>query len=213
VQPTSRGRRWPWTAEWSCSNVGEEKERAVPGPLEVGRRSGGTVGAARRDFASPLLGRRGRRQSQLGRDLRDLLPPERGVTARHAAAGVRSRGVVRAANGGVWGARARGIFLALIGTTLVAGALWSQVFLVPRLAEASPEVTDRGTGSVLAGFLLSFLKFGVGWVVVGVATCGPGCSRGGPLFCSSSGRCRRYYLFPPGRSYWKSRRLASGLLF
>jgi hypothetical protein len=48
--------------------------------------------------------------------------------------------------------------------------LWSQVFLVPRLAEASPEVTDRGTGSVLAGFLLSFLKFGVGWVVVGVAT-------------------------------------------
>jgi hypothetical protein len=59
-----------------------------------------------------------------------------------------------------------GFFLALIGTTLAAGALWSQVFVVPRLAE----VADRGTGSVLAGFLLSFLIFGVGWVVFGAAT-------------------------------------------
>ena len=42
--------------------------------------------------------------------------------------------------------------------------------MVPRLAEAAPEVADRGTGSVLAGFLLSFLIFGVGWVVLGVAT-------------------------------------------
>ncbi len=63
-----------------------------------------------------------------------------------------------------------GFFLALIGTTLAAGALWSQVFVVPRLAEAAPEVADRGTGSVLAGFLLSFLIFGVGWVVFGAAT-------------------------------------------
>jgi hypothetical protein len=63
-----------------------------------------------------------------------------------------------------------GFFLALIGTTLAAGALWSQVFVVPRLAEAAPEVADRGTGSVLAGFLLSFLILGVGWVVFGVAT-------------------------------------------
>jgi hypothetical protein len=63
-----------------------------------------------------------------------------------------------------------GFFLALIGTTLAAGALWSQVFVVPRLAEAAPEVADRGTGSVLVGFLLSFLILGVGWVVFGVAT-------------------------------------------
>ena len=63
-----------------------------------------------------------------------------------------------------------GFFLALIGTTLAASALWSQVFVVPRLAEAAPEIADRGTGSVLAGFLLSFLTFGVGWVVFGVAT-------------------------------------------
>ena len=48
--------------------------------------------------------------------------------------------------------------------------MWTQVFVVPRLAEATPEVADRGMGSVLAGFLLSFLIFGVGWVVLGVPT-------------------------------------------
>jgi hypothetical protein len=63
-----------------------------------------------------------------------------------------------------------GFVLALLGTTLAAGAAWSQVFVVPRLAEVAPTVADQGTGSVLAGFLLSFLLFGVGWVVFGVAT-------------------------------------------
>ncbi len=63
-----------------------------------------------------------------------------------------------------------GFFLAVVGTALAAGALWSQVFVVPRLAEAAPEVADRGEGSVLAGFLLSFLLFGVGWAVFGAAT-------------------------------------------
>jgi membrane-bound ClpP family serine protease len=63
-----------------------------------------------------------------------------------------------------------GFLLALVGTTMAAGALWSQVFVVPRLAEAAPEVADRGSGSVLAGFLLSFLLFGVGWLLFGVAT-------------------------------------------
>ena len=58
----------------------------------------------------------------------------------------------------------------MVGTTLAAGALWSQVFVVPRLAEAAPEVADEGAGSVLAGFLLSFLLFGVGWAVFGAAT-------------------------------------------
>jgi len=63
-----------------------------------------------------------------------------------------------------------GFLLALVGTTMAAGALWSQVFVVPRLAEVAPEVADRGSGSVLAGFLLSFLIFGVGWLLFGVAT-------------------------------------------
>jgi hypothetical protein len=62
-----------------------------------------------------------------------------------------------------------GFLLALIGTTMAAGALWSQVFVVPHLAQAAPEVADRGAGSVLAGYLLSFLLFGVGWLVFGVA--------------------------------------------
>src|SRR5688572_27462838 len=63
-----------------------------------------------------------------------------------------------------------GFLLALIGTAMAAGALWSQVFVVPQLAQAAPEVADRGAGSVLAGYLLSFLLFGVGWLVFGVAT-------------------------------------------
>ena len=63
-----------------------------------------------------------------------------------------------------------GFLLALVGTTMAAGALWSQVFVVPRLSEASPAVVDQAGGSVLAGFLLSFLLFGVGWLVFGVAT-------------------------------------------
>ncbi len=63
-----------------------------------------------------------------------------------------------------------GFVLALLGTTLAAGAAWSQVFVVPRLAEVAPAVADQGAGSVLAGFLLSFLLFGVGWLVFGVAT-------------------------------------------
>jgi hypothetical protein len=63
-----------------------------------------------------------------------------------------------------------GFLLALLGTTLGAGASWSQVFVVPRLAEVSPTVADQGAGSVLAGFLLSFLLFGAGWIVFGVAT-------------------------------------------
>jgi hypothetical protein len=63
-----------------------------------------------------------------------------------------------------------GFVLALLGTTLAAGAAWSQVFVVPRLAEVAPTVADQGAGSVLAGFLLSFLLFGVGWILFGVAT-------------------------------------------
>jgi hypothetical protein len=63
-----------------------------------------------------------------------------------------------------------GFLLALLGSTLAAGALWSQVFVVPRLAEVAPAVVNQAAGSVLAGFLLSFLLFGVGWLVFGVAT-------------------------------------------
>jgi len=63
-----------------------------------------------------------------------------------------------------------GFLLALVGTAMAAGALWSQVFVVPRLAEVAPAVVDTGAGSVLVGFLLSFLIFGVGWLVFGVAT-------------------------------------------
>jgi hypothetical protein len=63
-----------------------------------------------------------------------------------------------------------GFVLALLGTVLAAGAAWSQVFVVPHLAEVAPAVADQGAGSVLAGFMLSYLLFGVGWLLFGVAT-------------------------------------------
>lgn len=63
-----------------------------------------------------------------------------------------------------------GFLLALVGTAMAVGALWSQVFVVPRVAEVAPAIADTGSGSVLAGFLLSFLLFGAGWLVFGVAT-------------------------------------------
>ena len=48
-----------------------------------------------------------------------------------------------------------GFLLALLGTTLAAGALWSQQLELPRLAALAPPVVNQGAGPVPAGFLLS----------------------------------------------------------
>lgn len=61
--------------------------------------------------------------------------------------------------------------LALAGTVLAAGGAWDQVFAVPYLASEAPAVLDRETsGSLLAGFFLSFALLAVGWALFAIAT-------------------------------------------
>ncbi len=43
-------------------------------------------------------------------------------------------------------------------------------FVLPELAQRAPGMADQSTGSVLAGFFLSFLVMGAGWLVFAVAT-------------------------------------------
>jgi hypothetical protein len=61
--------------------------------------------------------------------------------------------------------------LALVGTMLAAGGAWDQVFTVPYLANEAPAVLDAGTsGSLLAGFFLSFSLLALGWALFAIAT-------------------------------------------
>jgi hypothetical protein len=63
-----------------------------------------------------------------------------------------------------------GFALALAGTVLAAGGQWTYVFVVPHIARPVPELVNESTGSVLAGFVLSYAAAGLGWVLFGVAT-------------------------------------------
>ena len=64
-----------------------------------------------------------------------------------------------------------GALLALTGTVLAAGGAWDSVFTVPYLAEVAPAVLDRATsGSLLAGYVMSYLVFAAGWAAFAVAT-------------------------------------------
>lgn len=70
---------------------------------------------------------------------------------------------------GVFGAGA--FTLALMGTMLAAGAAWDQVFTVPYLANEAPAVLDTETsGSLLAGFFLSFTVLALGWALFAIAS-------------------------------------------
>jgi uncharacterized membrane protein (UPF0136 family) len=60
-----------------------------------------------------------------------------------------------------------GFLVAFLGTALVAGVSWGDVFVVPILADAAPEVLDAGPP---LGIILSFGVFTVGWVLFGLAT-------------------------------------------
>lgn len=61
--------------------------------------------------------------------------------------------------------------VALTGTLLAAGGAWDSLFTVPYLAEHAPAVVDRNTdGSLLAGYVLSYLLFAIGWIAVAVTT-------------------------------------------
>ena len=63
-----------------------------------------------------------------------------------------------------------GFVTAVVGTVLGAGGYWTYVFVLPELAQRPPGMADQSTGSVLAGFFLSFLVMGAGWLVFAVAT-------------------------------------------
>jgi hypothetical protein len=61
--------------------------------------------------------------------------------------------------------------VALVGTVLAAGGAWDQVFTVPYLASEAPAVLDSETsGSLLAGFFVSFTVLAIGWVLFAIAT-------------------------------------------
>ena len=61
--------------------------------------------------------------------------------------------------------------VALAGTLLAAGGAWDSLFTVPYLAEHAPDVLDRNTdGSLLAGYVLSYLVLVAGWAAVAVVT-------------------------------------------
>jgi hypothetical protein len=59
---------------------------------------------------------------------------------------------------------------ALLGTALAIGAAWTYVFVLPYLAGNAPELADSSTGTVLVGFVVSYLLMGLGWLLFGVAT-------------------------------------------
>lgn len=63
-----------------------------------------------------------------------------------------------------------GFLIAFLGTALVVGVTWSQVFVFPSLAVEAPEFLDaeQVAGPVDAGFMLSFIVAAVGWALFGV---------------------------------------------
>jgi len=76
---------------------------------------------------------------------------------------------VQAQEAGVLGVIALGA--AILGTVFMAGDWWFEAFAVPRLAEVDPSAMDTFTGGqLLAGGLTSFVLFGIGWVLYGIAS-------------------------------------------
>ena len=61
-----------------------------------------------------------------------------------------------------------GFLVAFLGTALLAGVLWFELFLTPSLATRAPGLAEAELG--LAGFILVFLLGVVGWVLFGAAT-------------------------------------------
>jgi hypothetical protein len=59
-----------------------------------------------------------------------------------------------------------GFLAALAGVVLAAGGAWDSLFAVPWIADAAPAVLDEPTGgSLLAGFVVSYLVLVTGWVL------------------------------------------------
>ncbi len=63
-----------------------------------------------------------------------------------------------------------GLCVALVGTGLLAGVFWTNLFVPPALAVEAPAVLDAETppGAMDFGFMLSTVVFGLGWALFGV---------------------------------------------
>ncbi len=59
---------------------------------------------------------------------------------------------------------------AVIGTMFLAGDLWFDTFAGPWIITAAPDVANTPTGSVVAGALVSYALFAIGWVLFGLAS-------------------------------------------
>ena len=57
--------------------------------------------------------------------------------------------------------------VAVVGTVLGAGGQWAQLFVLPGLATVAPDVATNGLGSVLTGYIVSYIIMAIGWVLVG----------------------------------------------
>lgn len=83
-----------------------------------------------------------------------------------------------------------GLSMAVVGSALMAGGQWSLVFVVPGLADAAPSVASNGLGTVLAGFVVSFVIAGIGWFTVGRVLFSQGVGRLAPwLICIGGVLC------------------------
>ena len=64
-----------------------------------------------------------------------------------------------------------GFVIALVGTVMAAGGAWDSLFTLPYLADEAPAVLDKDTGgSLLAGFVISYLVMVAGWATFAIAT-------------------------------------------
>lgn len=61
-----------------------------------------------------------------------------------------------------------GFLVAFLGTVLLAGTLWFELFITPALAVEDAGLAEAELG--LAGFILAFLLVVLGWLLFGVAT-------------------------------------------
>lgn len=61
-----------------------------------------------------------------------------------------------------------GFLAAFLGTVLLAGTLWFELFITPALAVEDAGLAEAELG--LAGFILAFLLVVLGWLLFGVAT-------------------------------------------
>lgn len=59
--------------------------------------------------------------------------------------------------------------LTFVGGAMATGSAWSEAFFGPWLAEAAPELMETDpAGSVIAGVILSYLLFTLGWFLFGL---------------------------------------------